>query len=67
MDLPIEFVDIRHAARMQRDGTTVTETRATFYIGKFGPFTERFAEHLDRADLTTRVEALRSTLLGLPR
>jgi hypothetical protein len=67
MDLPIEFVDIRDAPRIERDGTVVVEKRVVFYVGKFGPFTEHFPVTLDRAEITTRVEALRSTLLGLPR
>jgi hypothetical protein len=67
-ELDIEYTDIRDEPMYQRDGTVLVQKRATFYIGKFGPFTERLpADDNFTIELQRRAEALRRNLQGLPR
>lgn len=40
-DLPIEYVTIGDETQPQRDGSTIRQKKVVFYLGKFGPFTER--------------------------
>lgn len=66
MEFPLEITDLRDEPRYQRDGTVVHYKRATFYLGKFGPFIERLPND-DNFDyeLTRRSDALRGKLQGL--
>lgn len=67
MDLPVDYTDIRDVAEPQRDGSVVRMKRATFYLGKHGPFVERLPND-DQFDteLARRVETLRRKLQSLP-
>lgn len=64
MDYPLEYTDVRDEAIPQRDQTILRVKRYTFYLGKFGPFTERVP--LDVTDQTgeiqRRVQALQQHL-----
>jgi len=63
-----ELIELRDDFRILRDNSVVQEKVARFYLGKFGPFTERFdAAGFTGAALQTRVQALRATLAGMPR
>ena len=64
-DLPIEYSSITDVVRPQRDGTTLTQKRVVFFLGKFGPFTETFTPATWAADLRTRVGQLRTELIGI--
>lgn len=66
LDLKVEYTDIRDDTPISRDGTPIKQKRVTFYLGKFGPFTERFdTETFSQSVVDQRVEQLRQTLRGL--
>ena len=68
MELDIEYTDLRDEPMYQRDGTVLMQRRATFYIGKFGPFVERLPNDENfTTELHRRAETLRRTIQGLPR
>lgn len=68
MDLTVEYVDIRDAAEPQRDGRTIDHfKRYTFFLGKFGPFTERVPLDAPAGEIDRRIAALRATLATLPK
>ena len=67
MDLLFELIDMRDEQTVERDGRTVVNRKVVrFYLGKFGPFTERFAADASAGDIQVRVEAVRTTIRGLP-
>lgn len=66
-DLRIEYGSIRDESNLTRTGEVIREKICTFWIGKHGPFVERFpAADFTQAKLAERVEALRTTLRTLP-
>jgi hypothetical protein len=66
VDTTVEYTDIRDSQEMQRDGSSKTYKRVTFYLGKFGPFVERFdVDGFSMTDVQTRVDTLRTAILGL--
>ena len=66
-DLPISYTGIRDESNLTREGTVVHEKIVSFFIGKFGPFHERFPrDGFDMQTVAARVEALRLTLRTLP-
>jgi hypothetical protein len=67
MDLLFELIDMRDEQTVERDGRTVVHQKVVrFYLGKFGPFTERFPATVTSAEIQGRVEAVRTTIRGLP-
>lgn len=66
MELPFDLTDVRDEPQYQRDGSIVSLKRATFYLGKYGPFVERLPND-DQFDveLRQRVDALRRKLDAL--
>lgn len=64
--MQIEYISVRDVAVPQRDGSLLKQREYVFYIGKFGPFTERFALDAQQHEITARIEALRATLGTLP-
>jgi hypothetical protein len=65
-DLTPEFTDIRDFTVPQRDGSLTTQKRVTFYLGKFGPFTEYFpSDGFTMGVVQERVSVLRQQLEGL--
>jgi len=68
MDLPVEDVRMSDTITPLRDGTMRAETLVEFYLGKFGPFRERFdAATFDDLQFQQRVEKLRRTIEGMHR
>lgn len=68
MDLPLEDLQVRDDPTYQRDGSIVTLKRATFYLGKHGPFVERVpADANFDAELRTRIDALRRSIENISR
>ena len=66
VELPVEYTDIRDSQELLRDGSSKTYKRVTFYLGKFGPFVERFdLEGFSMTEVQTRVEALRQQLQAM--
>jgi hypothetical protein len=67
-ELKIDYTDVRDWTPVDRAGTVQRKKRVTFYIGKYGPFTEYFdAEGFDMSQVGLRVEHLRTQLRLLPR
>lgn len=63
VDLTVEYTDIRDHMNVTRDGQLQQQKRVTFYLGKFGPFTEYFdAATFTDTELRGRVNALANTL-----
>ena len=68
MDLPVQDVRIRDASVPGRDGTVQEYKLVEFYLGKFGPFRERFdAATYDDLAFQARVDKLRRTIEGMHR
>lgn len=66
MDLSAEITEIRDWSDVDRAGVVTLSKRVTFYVGKFGPFVERFpTEGFSIAVVNARVEQLRAELRGL--
>jgi hypothetical protein len=67
-DLAVTYGRIRQEPRFERDGTTVTEIIVPIFLGKHGPFTERFSEAdwSNPLAVAARVDALKQTLRTLP-
>ncbi len=67
-DYTIEWGVIRDESPLNRDGSVRYVKACQFWIGKHGPFWERFdRDAFTQAALVERVEALRTTLRTLPR
>jgi len=67
MDLPFMLIEMRDEQTVERDGRTLVHQKLVrFYLGKFGPFTERFEAGATSTDIGVRVEAVRATIRGLP-
>lgn len=65
MDLPLDYRNIQDESLPQRDGTVKHYKRFDFYLGKFGPFTERLdKETFTDAELQQRIAALRRTIIS---
>jgi hypothetical protein len=62
----IEYTSIRDDVTFTRSGEPVRQKRVEFYIGKHGPFVERFDSNATAADIDTRIRQLHSTLVSLP-
>lgn len=63
-DFTVDITDHSTQARFVRGGGTQDVTRVTFWVGKFGPFTEEFPKGQDGPDviqaaITRKVQALR--------
>jgi topoisomerase IA-like protein len=68
MDLPVDYKNIADESLVQRDGTVKKFKRFDFYLGKFGPFVERFElETFTDAQLAARIVSLKSTIQNAPR
>lgn len=67
-DETVEYGRIRQEPRIDRTGAEENWIVVPFWIGKHGPFTERFtlAEYQDGVTVRTRVEAVKATLRALP-
>lgn len=67
-DLPYDQTDLRDYVRPERDGSQTKQKRLTFYLGKFGPFTEYFgADEFNSTTMLTRINQVRQTILELHR
>ena len=66
VDLTLEVTKVGDESRYARDGSIIPEIRVTFFLGRFGPFIERFdkATFSDSA-VRTRADALALTLRNL--
>lgn len=63
MALDHEVVNVRAETRFDRGGQAVEEKVVTFYIGKNGPFTERFpAADFTSANVQARIQHLKTHL-----
>lgn len=68
VDLTVEIVRMRDENPYQRDGTILHQKAVDFFIGKFGPFTERFdRDTFSDAVVQERIGALKRTLETLHR
>ena len=67
VDLTVDYVNIRDESIPQRDGTLSRSKRYEFYLGKFGPFTERvpLADPFDEQEITRRITALQNHLRAI--
>jgi hypothetical protein len=68
MDLTVVYRNISDESLVSRDGTVEKFKRYDFYIGKFGPFTERVKldEFTDQA-IVLRVNALKAHIQTVHR
>lgn len=67
-DYAVEFAKIIDESDYNRDGTTTKVRVYRFYIGKYGPFTEKVTlEPFDANEITRRVDALTMHLRARPR
>lgn len=67
-DLTVTYRNISDESLPQRDLTVKHYKRFDFFIGKHGPFIERFErETFTDAQLADRVRALQTTIRTLPR
>jgi len=68
MELPVEDVRMSDTITPLRDGTMREEKVVEFYLGKYGPFRERFpAAEFDDLQFQQRVDKLRRTIEGMHR
>lgn len=68
MDLPADFKNISDESLPQRDNTVKHYKRFDFYLGKFGPFVERFdRDTFTDAQLSARLTQLRATIQNAHR
>lgn len=66
-DYNIRYAPIKEESQISFDGTVTPMKVVRFWIGKHGPFTEKFtADKFTPDDLRVRAEALRRTLQNLP-
>lgn len=67
-DLPFELAKLAEDQTINRDNTVSRWKRAEFYLGKYGPFVERFTpeEFSDQA-LKDRADTLRRHIIGAHR
>jgi hypothetical protein len=62
-DLKLELFKATDESVPQRDGTFTKVRRYDFYLGKYGPFTERVTlDNFDDGELMRRVDKLRAHL-----
>lgn len=68
MDLTVRYKNIADESLVQFDGTVRKFKRYDFFIGTFGPFTERIAldEFTDQA-IASKITALKQHVLTLPQ
>lgn len=67
-DLTLDVVAARDEAAPTRDGSVTRMKSVTFYLGKFGPFTERFTlEEFATLAVNDRIAKIRATLEGIAR
>lgn len=67
-ELEIEIIRMQDESPFKRDGSIERVKRVDFFIGKFGPFTERFPAAEFSADaLNARTAKLRDELRALAR
>jgi hypothetical protein len=67
-ELPLELAKMYDETTPQRDGTYKRVKVYVFYVGRFGPYTERVAsEGFDELEFGRRVEAIRSHLRTVQR
>lgn len=67
-DLTVEYRNISDESRVERDNTVTHWKRFDFYLGKHGPFVERFArDSFTDAQLAMRVASLKAMIQGAPR
>ena len=65
-NLTPEYIDIRDEQTPQRDGSVLKQKRITFYLGKYGPFIERFdLDSFDMSQVPARIQALQQQVRGL--
>ncbi len=65
--MDIDYTNIRDEALPQRDGSLLRVKRVEFYIGKHGPFVERFPPEATALEIELRIRQLHGTLEQLPR
>jgi hypothetical protein len=67
-DLPLNGERVRDDFRYVRGDDPIPVKVLTFYLGKHGPFTEKFdAPEFTPAAVSARVETIRTTLRAIPR
>ncbi len=67
-DFTLEITDMRDESSLDRSGSVSVQKRVTFYLGKFGPFVEKFpTENFSDITVRARADALRATLENLHR
>ena len=68
-DTDISYGRIRQESRFDQTGAETVSYVVPIYIGKHGPFTERFTstEYLDGFSVQQRVEQLKASLSSLPK
>lgn len=67
-DYAVKFISVRDESIPQPDLTVQKFRRYDFLIGKHGPFVERVSlDTFSDAEITRRVELVRSHLRALPR
>lgn len=67
-EFPVRYGRIREEPRISPQGLEVVSIVVPIWLGDHGPFTERLSkeEYADGTTLRARVEALKTTLRGLP-
>jgi len=67
-DLTVDVIKTADTSTYDRAGVITRNREYVFFIGKFGPFTERIPlEPFDGTELQRRVDALKLHLMNLPR
>ena len=67
MDLTVNYKNVADESLVQQDGTVKKFKRYDFFIGKFGPFVERFElESFNEGQVAARVSELKRHLGNLP-
>lgn len=67
-DLPVTYTRLTEDSVFQPDRSIAKMKLAEFYLGKYGPFTERVPDDPNfSAELASRIERLRASLRTLPR
>lgn len=67
-DFDVSYGRIRQESRFDQTGAESVAVIVPFYIGKHGPFTERFtlAEYEDGMSVRNRIDRMRQALQTLP-
>lgn len=61
MDLPLKFTEMRDEVTVEQGGALNRVRKYVFYLGAFGPFTERVPlDRFDEQEIVRRVTAVRT-------